>query len=133
MIDKSLVTATTKTDNLVTYYGTDGDSLSAGTQITDKEFTVPTRKLTVNVKFPQKVTVTNGEAYQAMNVTISGPALTSLSTSARTVFRVMYTLFQRIFPKTQLTQLPFRATATEQHVTLLCSQRAKLSLSGTTL
>ncbi len=104
LIDKSLVTATTKTDNLVTYYGTDGDSLSAGTQITDKEFTVPTRKLTVNVKFPQKVTVTNGEAYQAMNVTISGPGVNeSIDLGANSVSGDVYTVSKNLPENTAYT------------------------------
>lgn len=104
LIDKSLVTATTKTDNLVTYYGTDGDSLSAGTQITDKEFTVPTRKLTVNVKFPQKVTVTNGEAYQAMNVTISGPGVNeSIDLGANSVDGDVYTVSKNLPENTAYT------------------------------
>lgn len=104
LIDKSLVTATTKTDNLVTYYGTDGDSLSAGTQITDKEFTVPTRKLTVNVKFPQKVTVTNDEKYQAMNVTISGPGVNkSIDLGENTVDGDVYTVSENLPENTAYT------------------------------
>ncbi|UKI35267.1 MAG: dockerin type I domain-containing protein [Clostridiales bacterium] len=75
LIDDSVVTATTKVDNLVTEYVVKGDALSAEDNIYDVEFTVPTRKLTVNVKFPQKVNYKNDEAYQAMNVTISGPGV----------------------------------------------------------
>lgn len=67
----SLVTATTKSDNLVTYFGTDGDALSAANIIDDVEFAVPTNKLTVNIAMNNKVN-DNAKAYQKMKVAIAG-------------------------------------------------------------
>ena len=71
--DKSLVTATTKSNNLVTYFGNGAfaNSTAADRKIDGVEFAVPTKKLTVNIAMNNKVT-DNVKAYQDMKVEIKG-------------------------------------------------------------
>ena len=71
--DKSLVTATTKSNNLVTYFGTGAltNSADADKKIENVEFAVPTKTLTVNIAMNNKVT-DNVKAYQDMKVEIKG-------------------------------------------------------------
>ena len=73
VIADSLVTATTKSDNLVTYFGADGGALSADATnvINGIEFAVPTNKLTVNIAMNNKVN-DNEKTYQKMKVAIAG-------------------------------------------------------------
>ncbi len=71
--DKSLVTATTKSNNLVTYFGTGAfaNATAADRKIDGVKFAVPTKKLTINVAMNNKVT-DNVKAYQDMKVEIKG-------------------------------------------------------------
>ena len=70
---KSLVTATTKSNNLVTYFGNGAfaNSTAADRKIDGVEFAVPTKTLTVNIAMNNKVT-DNVKAYQDMKVEIKG-------------------------------------------------------------
>ena len=73
---KSFVTATTKDgENVVTYFDGNG-TLTADTvnKIEAVEFTVPTKKLTVNITFPNAI-ADQAAAYQDMKVVISGSDL----------------------------------------------------------
>lgn len=72
-VDNSLVTATTKSNNLVTYFGTGAltNSADADKKIENVEFAVPTKKLTINIAMNNKVTE-NEKAYQDMKVEIKG-------------------------------------------------------------
>ncbi len=72
-VDNSLVTATTKSNNLVTYFGTGAltNSADADKKIENVEFAVPTKKLTINVAMNNKVE-DKAIAYQDMKVEIKG-------------------------------------------------------------
>lgn len=73
---KSFVTATTKDgENVVTYFDGNG-TLTAddANKIEDVEFTVPTKKLTVNITFPNAI-ADQAAAYQDMKVVVSGSDL----------------------------------------------------------
>lgn len=72
----SFVTATTKDgENVVTYFDGNG-TLTAddANKIEDVEFTVPTKKLTVNITFPNAI-ADQAAAYQDMKVVVSGSDL----------------------------------------------------------
>ncbi len=71
--DKSLVTATTKSNNLVTYFGNGAFANATETdrKIDGVEFAVPTKMLTVNIAMNNKVT-DNVKTYQDMKVEIKG-------------------------------------------------------------
>ena len=71
--DKSLVTATTKSNNLVTYFGNGAfaNATEADRKIDGVEFAVPTKTLTVNIAMNNKVT-DNVKTYQDMKVEIKG-------------------------------------------------------------
>ena len=71
--DKSLVTATTKSNNLVTYFGNGAfaNATAADRKIDGVKFAVPTKKLTVNIAMNNKV-ADQVKAYQDMKVEIKG-------------------------------------------------------------
>ena len=70
---KSLVTATTKSNNLVTYFGNGAfaNATEADRKIDGVEFAVPTKMLTVNIAMNNKV-ADQVKAYQNMKVEIKG-------------------------------------------------------------
>ena len=71
--DKSLVTATTKSNNLVTYFGNGAfaNSTAADRKIDGVKFAVPTKTLKVNIAMNNKV-ADQVKAYQDMKVEIKG-------------------------------------------------------------
>ena len=67
---KTLITATTEEDNVVSYYDGNG-VIDSEFKIENVDFAVPTKKLTINITFPNAIE-DQAATYQNMKVVISG-------------------------------------------------------------